>query len=90
MSKYAQNVYIFLTKDKPQGVPAVVQQKQIQLVTMRLQVLSLASLSELSWVVVYVGPRWSLDPNLAWEHPYAANVVLESKNKPKKGKEELP
>ena len=51
------------------GVPIVAQQKQIQLVTMRLQVLSLASLSWLrSGIAVNcdVGLRCSLDPALLW------------------------
>ena len=73
---------------KRKGVPVVVQQKRIWLGTMRLQVPSLVSLSELRiWLccelwcrlaaVALIGP-------LAWEPSYAAGVALKIKKKERK------
>ena len=72
----------------------MVQQKQIQLGTLRLQVRSLASLSGMA-VSCGVGHRCGLDPMwlwlccrlaavalirpLAWEPPYAAGATLKKK-----------
>ena len=67
------------------GVPVVVQRKQIQLGTMRLWVQSLASLSgsriwrcrELWCRPAAIAP---IRP-LAWDPPHASGVALKSKNK---------
>ena len=83
----------FVAKNKRLGVPLVVQQKRIWLGTTRLQVLSLASTSELSGI----GRRCGLDPALlwlwcrptavapiqllAWEPPHATSVALKSQKK---------
>jgi len=61
-------------------LPVVAQQKQIRLVTMRLQVLSLASLSGLRIGVAMicgVGGRCSSDPALLWlwHRPAAAALI---------------
>ena len=56
-------------KNCESGVPTVVQWKQIQLVSMRMQVQSLGSLSGLRISIAVscgVGCRHSLDPALLW------------------------
>ena len=79
------------------GVPIVAQRKQILLVSMRMQVQSLASFSgsgiwhccEL-WCRLQMGLRSGIAvavavasscSSLTWEHPYAACVALKSKEK---------
>ena len=66
------------------GVPIVVQWKQIRLVSMRMQVRSLASLSGLGDpVLLWPWPRPAAVPPiqpLGWELPYATDVALKNKN----------
>ena len=66
----------------PGGVPIVVQQKRIQLGTMRLQVRSLASLSGLMiWQCreLWYRSQTRLRSCVAWEPPYAVSAALKSK-----------
>ena len=62
------------------GVPIVVQRKQIQLVSMRIQVRSLALLSGSG--IRHCGELWcrlagvALIQPLAWELPYAMGVAV--------------
>ena len=79
-----------MDKEMNGGVPVVVQQKRFQLVSKRMQVRALASLSGLRILCFRELWLWrrpaaaALIQTLAWELPYAAGAALKRQKKERK------